>query len=192
MPSTCICCLQVVVYNNLPVDWPLVSEGISIHWHGFSMNGAPWYDGVGYLAQCPIKAGANFTYRFQASALIHAPFSTKRYSSSASKAASSAGSGLHAIKRVHSGGSQRLSFILCCQSLYSFVPQVNEEPGTYFWHGHAGMEKVDSFFGPLIVHPPPGAPAPAQYDEERILLLSDNYHAESAPLTFALNRCADL
>ena len=69
---------------------------------------------------------------------------------------------------------------------------MNEEPGTYFWHGHAGMEKVDSFFGPLIVHPPPGAPAPAQYDEERILLLSDNYHAESAPLTFALNRCADL
>ena len=65
--------LQVVVYNNLPVDWPLVSEGISIHWHGFSMNGAPWYDGVGYLAQCPIKAGTNFTYRFQVSELIHAP-----------------------------------------------------------------------------------------------------------------------
>ena len=75
MQSTGACCLQVVVYNNLPVDWPLVSEGISIHWHGFSMNGAPWYDGVGYLAQCPIKAGANFTYRFQASASIHAsPF----------------------------------------------------------------------------------------------------------------------
>ena len=56
---------QVTVYNNLPSTWPLVSEGISIHWHGFSMNGAEWYDGVGYLAQCPIQAGTNFTYRFQ-------------------------------------------------------------------------------------------------------------------------------
>ena len=59
-------CVQVTVYNNLPATWPLVSEGISIHWHGFSMNGAEWYDGVGYLAQCPIQAGTNFTYRFQA------------------------------------------------------------------------------------------------------------------------------
>ena len=59
--------LQVTVYNNIPADWPLVSEGISIHWHGFSMNGVPWYDGVGYLAQCPIKSGGNFTYRFQVS-----------------------------------------------------------------------------------------------------------------------------
>ena len=60
-------CLQVTLYNNIPADWPLVSEGISIHWHGFSMNGVPWYDGVGYLAQCPIKSGTNFTYRFQVS-----------------------------------------------------------------------------------------------------------------------------
>jgi FtsP/CotA-like multicopper oxidase with cupredoxin domain len=59
-------CAQVVVANNLPSDYPLVSEGISIHWHGFSMGGAAWYDGVGYLAQCPIRAGTNFTYRFQA------------------------------------------------------------------------------------------------------------------------------
>ena len=56
---------KVVVANNLPDDYPLVSEGISIHWHGFSMGGAEWYDGVGYLAQCPIRAGSNFTYRFQ-------------------------------------------------------------------------------------------------------------------------------
>ena len=55
----------MVVANKLPPDYPLVSEGISIHWHGFSMGGAEWYDGVGYLAQCPIRAGTNFTYRFQ-------------------------------------------------------------------------------------------------------------------------------
>ena len=68
--------------------------------------------------------------------------------------------------------------------------QVIEEPGTYFWHGHAGMEKVDSLFGPLIVLPPPGAPAIAQYDDERTLLLTDNYHGEATLLAAALNRCA--
>lgn len=61
-----------------------------------------------------------------------------------------------------------------------------EEPGTYFWHGHSGMEKVDSFYGPLIVRP--AGPEPVRYDEERTLLLSDNYHEEAAPLSFGLNR----
>ncbi|CAL8462933.1 g2467 [Coccomyxa elongata] len=123
--------LEVTVYNNLPATWPLVSEGISIHWHGFSMNGAEWYDGVGYLAQCPIQAGTNFTYRFQ----------------------------------------------------------VNEEPGTYFWHGHSGNEKVDGFSGPLIVRP--AGPEPFMYDEERVLYLSDNYHTSATALTFPLNRPFD-
>ena len=49
---------------------------------------------------------------------------------------------------------------------------------------------MDQLFGPLIVHPPAGAPEPAQYDEDRILLLTDNYHEEAAPLAFALNRYA--
>ncbi|KAK9907756.1 hypothetical protein WJX75_009340 [Coccomyxa subellipsoidea] len=123
--------LEVTVYNNLPSTWPLVSEGISIHWHGFSMNGAEWYDGVGYLAQCPIQAGTNFTYRFQ----------------------------------------------------------VNEQPGTYFWHGHAGNEKVDGFVGPLIVRP--AGPEALTYDEEMVLFLSDNYHTSATALTFPLNRPFD-
>ena len=48
------------------------------------------------------------------------------------------------------------------------------------------MEKVDSFFGPLIVRP--SGPEPVKYDEERILLLTDNYHQGSTPLTVGLNR----
>ena len=67
--------------------------------------------------------------------------------------------------------------------------QVNEQPGTYFWHGHSGMEKVDGLYGPLIVRPRSAGEEPFQYDEERILLLSDNYHDTSASLTFPLNRC---
>jgi len=52
------------VHNELPPTWPLVAEGITIHWHGFDMRGAEFYDGVAYLQQCPVMAGGNFTYRF--------------------------------------------------------------------------------------------------------------------------------
>ena len=55
---------QVTVFNALPVNWPQVSEGITIHWHGLDMRGNEFYDGVAYLQQCPIASGASFTYRF--------------------------------------------------------------------------------------------------------------------------------
>jgi hypothetical protein len=29
------CFLQVTVVNNIPADWPSVSKGITVHWHGF-------------------------------------------------------------------------------------------------------------------------------------------------------------
>lgn len=64
--------------------------------------------------------------------------------------------------------------------------QVNEQPGTYFWHGHSGNEKVDGFTGPLIVRP--AGPEALTYDEERVLFLSDNYHTSATALTFPLNR----
>lgn len=55
---------QVTVFNALPANWPQVSEGITIHWHGLDMRGNEFYDGVAYLQQCPIASGASFTYRF--------------------------------------------------------------------------------------------------------------------------------
>lgn len=61
------CCRQVTVVNNLPPDWPSVSKGISVHWHGFSLRANPWMDGTKYISQCPIPAGSNFTYKFQVS-----------------------------------------------------------------------------------------------------------------------------
>jgi hypothetical protein len=51
--------------------------------------------------------------------------------------------------------------LLCtgaCQTYWTYVhAQVNEPPGTYFWHGHSGSERVDGLTGPLIVRPKPGA-----------------------------------
>ncbi|KAK9837176.1 hypothetical protein WJX81_008696 [Elliptochloris bilobata] len=123
--------LEVTVFNELPTDWPQVTEGITVHWHGLDMRGAEFYDGVAYLHQCPITPGTNFTYRFT----------------------------------------------------------VDETPGTYWWHGHAGVERVDGFYGPLIIRPN-GTEALA-YDEERTLLVSDNFHGEANAMTFGLNRPFD-
>lgn len=64
---------------------------------------------------------------------------------------------------------------------------MEETPGTYWWHGHAGVERVDGFYGALLVRP--GGPEPFGYDEERLLLLSDNFHGQAGPMAFPLNRC---
>jgi L-ascorbate oxidase len=121
--------LELNVFNELPADWPDTTDGISIHFHGFSQRGSPWYDGVGYHTQCPIPAGANFTYRTKVSAA-----------------------------------------------------------GTYLWHGHSGSERVDGFYGPLIVATAGPDPLADLYDEEIVLLLSDWYHSTGADLEMPLNR----
>ncbi|KAB1200095.1 putative laccase-9 [Morella rubra] len=36
--------------------------GVTIHWHGVHQPRNPWSDGPEYITQCPIEAGANFTY----------------------------------------------------------------------------------------------------------------------------------
>ena len=42
----------------------LLSESITIHWHGLLQRGTPFMDGVAYITQCPISAGQKFTYKF--------------------------------------------------------------------------------------------------------------------------------
>ena len=41
-------------------------EGTAIHFHGMPVKGAPWFDGVPGVSQCPIAPGSSFTYRFRA------------------------------------------------------------------------------------------------------------------------------
>ena len=43
----------------------LLSDAVTIHWHGLHQRGTPFMDGVAYVTQCPINAGQMFTYRFQ-------------------------------------------------------------------------------------------------------------------------------
>lgn len=57
--------VEVTVRNSIPADWPTTANGISIHWHGFSLKDQPWMDGTKYVSQCPIPGGSSFTYRFR-------------------------------------------------------------------------------------------------------------------------------
>jgi FtsP/CotA-like multicopper oxidase with cupredoxin domain len=52
--------MKVTVVNRL------VSEAVTIHWHGMHQKGTPWMDGVGFISQPPIGAGASFDYLFTA------------------------------------------------------------------------------------------------------------------------------
>ncbi len=59
-PSIEVCendIISVTVYNNLHL-----SEGTSIHWHGFTQKDTPWNDGVSMVTQCPIPPHSTFEY----------------------------------------------------------------------------------------------------------------------------------
>ncbi|RWW09440.1 hypothetical protein BHE74_00032249 [Ensete ventricosum] len=48
--------------------------------------------------------------------------------------------------------------------------------GTYFYHGHYGMQRAAGLYGSLIVDAADGEEEPFRYDGEFNLLLSDWYH----------------
>jgi len=51
-------------------------------------------------------------------------------------------------------------------------------PGTTLWHAHFHTMSADGLYGPLIVDDKPGA-FPFHYDEERVILLTDEYGSTS-------------
>lgn len=50
------------------------------------------------------------------------------------------------------------------------------QPGTYFYHGHYGMQRSAGLYGSLIVDMADGEKEPFRYDAEFNLLLSDWWH----------------
>lgn len=48
--------ITVSVYNQ-------GNKNITLHWHGVDQPRNPWFDGPEFITQCPIKPGANFTYK---------------------------------------------------------------------------------------------------------------------------------
>ncbi|KDP42892.1 hypothetical protein JCGZ_23834 [Jatropha curcas] len=51
-----------------------------------------------------------------------------------------------------------------------------DRPGTYFYHGHYGMQRSAGLYGSLIVDVAEGEKEPFHYDDELNLLLSDWWH----------------
>lgn len=41
----------------------MLTEMVSIHWHGIHQRGMPWFDGTGGVTQCPIAPGDTFVYK---------------------------------------------------------------------------------------------------------------------------------
>jgi L-ascorbate oxidase len=54
-----------------------------------------------------------------------------------------------------------------------------DRPGTYFYHGHYGMQRAAGLYGSLIVNLPKKQSEPFHYDGEFNLLLSDLWHTSS-------------
>ncbi|KAJ1381549.1 Multicopper oxidase, type 1 [Sesbania bispinosa] len=54
-----------------------------------------------------------------------------------------------------------------------------DRPGTYFYHGHYGMQRAAGLYGSLIVDLPKGQKEPFHYDGEFNLLLSDWWHTSA-------------
>lgn len=50
------------------------------------------------------------------------------------------------------------------------------QAGTYFYHGHFGMQRAAGLFGSIIVSLPPGKTEPFAYDSELSILLNDWWH----------------
>ena len=50
--------LRIKVINSL------LSQSISVHWHGQHAEGVPWVDGVAQVTQCPILPYTSYTYEF--------------------------------------------------------------------------------------------------------------------------------
>ena len=54
---------QVVVVNVINA---LLTETVSIHWHGMDQMNTPWMDGPIHFSQCPISPSESFRYYFKA------------------------------------------------------------------------------------------------------------------------------
>jgi FtsP/CotA-like multicopper oxidase with cupredoxin domain len=57
------------------------------------------------------------------------------------------------------------------------------QSGTYWWHGHQGLQSSDGLHGPLVVHGREEKTLQQiPYDTDRVVLLSDHYHDLSSAL----------
>lgn len=64
---------------------------------------------------------------------------------------------------------------------YEFT--VTGQSGTYWWHGHQGLQSSDGLHGPLVIHGiEERTLQQIPYDTDRVVILSDHYHDLSSAL----------
>ncbi|KAL7624079.1 hypothetical protein AAE478_005636 [Parahypoxylon ruwenzoriense] len=78
------------------------------------------------------------------------------------------------------GPSQVSQCAIAPGSSFTYNFTINQ-PGTYWYHSHTKGQYPDGLRGPLIVHDP-DSPFLGQYDEEKVLTVSDWYHDQMADL----------
>ena len=75
---------------------------------------------------------------------------------------------------------------------FTYVLDITQPPGTYFWHDHSFAAKADGLQGALIVTPAPGMTEPfPSYDSDQVLFLTDNWHTDANVMAMRLNRAFD-
>lgn len=68
------------------------------------------------------------------------------------------------------------------------VFQVNEMPGTYFYHDHSSMNRADGLQGALIVKERAGVAPLYSSASDQTLFLSDHWHFAGNSMATRLNR----
>jgi len=68
-------------------------------------------------------------------------------------------------------------------SSFTYEFTLSGQSGTYWWHGHQGLQSSDGMHGPLIIHSRDEPKLQKlSYDTDRVVLLSDHYHDLSSAL----------
>jgi FtsP/CotA-like multicopper oxidase with cupredoxin domain len=68
-------------------------------------------------------------------------------------------------------------------SSFTYEFTITGQSGTYWWHGHQGLQSSDGMHGPLIIHSRNESKMQKlSYDTDRVILLSDHYHDLSSAL----------
>jgi len=122
----------IVPHNSnveITVKNKLMSEFITLHWHGITQKNTFFMDGVARVTQCPIAPGDTFTYKFKAT-----------------------------------------------------------ESGTHWFHSHAGVQRTEGMYAPLIVTEESNKENEAiKFDKEFLFVIQDLFHEYSNDLIHYYN-----
>ena len=111
---------QVIIVNVIN---GLLTETISIHWHGMDQRNTPWMDGAIHVSQCPIGPSETFRYYFKAEPTGSFWYHSHRVTQRAD--------GLFGALIVRESSDRRAALVSSLN-----VPAIIDEPGTQTFNLH--------------------------------------------------------